>query len=227
VHPPEPDASTKRDVDIAAGLRWPLEQPGWLGTCLLVGVCGLVPVLGWLVFFGWQRRIFDRLRAGEADGLPGCEPLADAAYGLRPFLATCAAAVIVVAPPALIQAALLEAIPGLVVAHGGSSMALELLTLGAAMAAVLAAIVLFLVYQCELLRLILRGRWVPVAPVASARAIRSNVVSYALLTVGVHIAYGIVGAAGALALGVGLLVTAPLSGAMAAHLLAQWDSEVG
>ena len=58
-------ASRPDQFDIGAVLQAPLNDPGWLGKCVVTGLIALVPIVGMLNLTGWTKTITERRLAGD------------------------------------------------------------------------------------------------------------------------------------------------------------------
>lgn len=219
-------AATAADeqIDLAAAARAGMADPNWLPTVAMVGVATFVPLLGQLLHLGWARRLAAQLREGGPVPLPAVDLVEDVQAGVAPF-----AAVLNLAVPAGVIATL-TVVPGAImtsVAEGGALAVVGALLQGLGFLLLMVLNLVAIVTLPELLRRGFRGELTPLlSPAESIQAIRARPSAYATVALGVFLAQ-MLGGIGTLVCYVGVVVTAPLGLAMAAHVIDQWDRLVG
>lgn len=224
--PPVPAATpaSTEEIDLAAAARAGMADPNWIPTVAMVGVATFVPLLGQLVHLGWARRLAAQLRAGEPVPLPAVDLVEDVQAGVAPF-----AAVLNLAVPAGVIATL-TVVPGAImssVTEGGALAVVGALLSGLGFVLLMLLNLVAIVTLPELLRRGFRGEMTPLlSPMESIQAIRARPSAYATVALGVFLAQ-MLGGLGTLVCYLGVVITAPLGLAMAAHVVDQWDRLVG
>lgn len=206
-------------------------ERAWLKRYLALGLLLLVPVVGSLVVLGWQRRVYERAREGDDQGLPPIDLGADLGHGVP----------VIVAMMNLVVPAMVVMVLGWLFLAGVAAVGagLEQTTGSAGAGGVLGAVGVLgfygaflvawlgaMVAMPELQRRGFNGEMMPLlSPGESLRAVRSEPRAYLAVLLGTLVA-SLVGALGALACYPGMILTVPMSVVILARLVAQWDKLV-
>lgn len=221
--PPAPPADT---VDLGAALSYPMQTPDWWKRCIVPGLFVFIPVVGMVAMVGWMSRIFEQVRSGNPGHLPEFDFGGDLSRGWRPFGALFFTAMVLYAVIFVLfgGAALLGA--GVSAAAGDAGEAIAPLFMVVAQLIYMVVLLAFNVYMVEVWRLGLGGRLFPPGAIGeSFRAVAAAPVPFALSVVGLFVA-SMVGGLGVFACFIGMIVTIPMSWAMMAHLVGQWQRVV-
>jgi hypothetical protein len=216
-------------IDLGAALRYPFQDSGWFGKSALVGLILFIPIVGYLVMLGWMQRIYEGAKRGDTI-LPSMDFGEDLSRGVKPFVAILNLALvsfvlivimqIIMMPIALLGAGLQEAGGGEVV---GVLMGLMMMVVNLLFFAVMIGINLLVP---EIWRRGFHGEMGPLFSFGSSmRAIRKAIGPYLLVVLSMFV-INMIGSLGVFACYIGMFVTLPLSLAMFAHLIAQWDGLV-
>lgn len=217
-------------LELGSSLSNLTADPQWLRRYATVGLVSLVPVVGMLALVGWQRRVYELAREGDQQTLPPLRLGADIGHGVPVFVAL----LNLLAPAMVLGAALLVvlgAISSLAAfaspeGQAGAGGAVAVVGMALAYLLVLAAGLGMNLLQPEIQRRGFNGDMMPLlAPGESIRAIRQNPGSYVMVLVSLFLANAI-GALGAFACYLGLVVTLPMAMVVMARVIAQWDRVV-
>jgi hypothetical protein len=201
-------------MDIGTAVKFAFEDRDWWKKCLMVGLYTFIPILGVIAAMGWQRRIYDRVRAGQPTPLPSIELGSDLKYGISPFLAVMNITFvvlgmwIVLAVFGAIAGAIDDSLVGIVMGLGGMGLGLV-------------ALVLSLLMPDFLRRGFADDEKFPLLrPGPTLRAITGDPGSYIMMYLGLMVG-NFLGGIGGVLCGVGAIVTSPWGLAIGAHVIAQ------
>ncbi len=208
--------------DLPAAFKWPTSRPDAWKTYVGLGFCILIPLVGPFVPLGWQKRAFEAARAGEPP--PTVDLGADIVHGLRAFVALFLCILPAFIPFVVVLVPILLIAPPV---EGGEPPVALIIGVSAAQLILIAFIFGLNLFFPEIERRIWRGSWAPVwNPGPSFRAIRAAPGAFLLTLVGCFAAQ-MAASIGMFACYVGMFVTMPWAMAVAAHLIAQWDTIAG
>ncbi len=207
-------------MDLGDVLTRPTRDPNWAVTCLKAGVFLLVPLIGAMAFMGWQKRVAVNYMAGS-DALP--DPFGDIGGDLgRGFNMLVA----------MLGGALPFVVAFMVLGCGGALADGVLGGLGiVSLLLLFVQLPLYLVlvaFTPLLIAAHLRSGavWLwPEVPVELGRA-RADVGTYGMVVIALVIS-GLISAAGALACGVGVLLTAPFGTLIQTAAITAWMRKTG
>ncbi|MFT4979409.1 MAG: hypothetical protein ACI8S6_005319 [Myxococcota bacterium] len=220
-----------REIDLAAAFEFARSDSDWVMKYVTHGAITLVPVAGALVYFGWGRRIYQRVREGRGhEGLPALDFGGELSDGIAPFVALLNIFAIVM-PLMMVGWGALFAlgIGASILGDSGGGAVLGLVGMLGMLAFYAMMFVVMIGVQVispELTRRGYNGEMTPLLSFGrSIRAIRAQPKMYMMTFIGILLG-NMIGSLGGLLCGVGVIFTAPFGHAMAAHVLAQWDSVV-
>jgi len=223
--------SASGQLDFKRAFDATIQDPSWARKCIMAGLPILIPVVGWVAMLGWQRRRFERARAGR-DDLPEPSLGEDLAQGVDPAIAMLNAM-----PFVLLAVALTFGIPFLMMLLGAllseaSKPLGGLVAIGATMSQLLGMALWFVLVSIinlaspELLRRAFLGERFPLFnPTPSLRIIRDNLNDFVVVLVLTLLA-NILAGFGIYLCCVGFVLTRPIAAAFQAHLLGQWQARL-
>ena len=207
---------------ITEAFTWPFRDPEWLAKLLIIALTLLIPLVGAINGLGWMLASIDRLRAGEARLAPA--NLTYIGRGLRLFAVELiyTLAIAFIALVIFVPALALSVRQGQGSANGGLIVAAVLLNLiGFSVITVLSLALTFLIPA-----IVLATDRTGVAAGIDVRAVvlrsRSNL-NHTLIAGLMLIAASFVGSIGAVACGVGVVVTSAYSLAMQAWIIHSFE----
>ena len=207
---------------VTEAFTWPLRDPDWISKVLIIALTLLIPIIGSINGLGWMLASLDRLRAGEERLAPA--NLSYISRGLRLFAVELiyTIAIVVVALAIFVPALALSVNQGQGSANSGLIAAAVLLNLvGFSVITVLSLALTFMMPA-----IVLATDRVGVAAGIDVRAVlgrsRANL-NHTLIAGLMLIAASFVGSIGAVACGVGVLVTSAYALAMQAWIIRSFE----
>lgn len=207
---------------VTEAFTWPFRDPEWISKVLIIALTLLIPIIGSINALGWMLASLDRLRAGEERLAPA--NLTYIGRGLRLFAVELiyTLAIVVVALAIFVPALAFSVSQGQGAANGGLIATAVLLNLvGFSVITVLSLAFTFLIPS-----IVLATDGAGVAAGINLRAIvrrsRANL-NHTLIAGLMLIAASFVGSIGAVACGVGVLVTMAYALAMQAWIIRSFE----
>ena len=207
---------------ITEAFTWPFRDPDWVSKLLIIALTLLIPIIGPINGLGWMLASLDRLRAGEQK--LAAANLTYIGRGVRLFAVELiyTLAIVVVALAIFVPALALSVRQGQGVANSGLIAAAVLLNLiGFSVITVVSLALTFLIPA-----IVLATDGAGVAAGINVRAIirrsRANL-NHTLIAGLMLIAASFVGSIGAVACGVGVLVTLAYALAMQAWIIRSFE----
>jgi hypothetical protein len=187
-------------------------DPAWPVRYLTVALALLIPVVGVIAMFGWQARVHANARLGRRT-LPHIDLPGDIRGGLPTFVSL----VFMVVVPITMVAFLTLPLDALEIPWS---------RVDPALAAVVFAFFALVAYPEVVRRAIVHGEYLALLkPFPSFRAVGLAPLAYLFAVIGALLA-GVLTALGLYAFIGGILFTAPIGQAMAAHVVMQWQRDL-
>ncbi|MDG1484212.1 MAG: DUF4013 domain-containing protein [Myxococcota bacterium] len=209
------------NIDIGAALEFAKADPDWVKKCGLHGLVLFIPIAGTLSMLGWSRKVYEGAKTGDRT-LPELDIGSEVSHGIAPLVAVLN--LIAVLFPVIIFFVIGTAIGSAVGGEMGGIISIIIMLLLFGMQIVVS--LMMIAIMPELQRRGYNGEMGPLfSPGTSFRAIKANPKAYAMTVLGLFVAQ-LISSIGAFACYIGVFITMPFGNAMAAHILAQWDSMV-
>jgi hypothetical protein len=211
-------------VDPAVSLQFPFQHANWWQPPLLVGLVYLVPIYGVVLMFGWLQHIYDGVREGTLDRLPPVDWGGHFSRGWR-LMGSLLVGTLLWTLVLMVGMGGVSIIGAGLFAAGQEEAAGEVIGAGMLLVQVPLMFMMLASYAIagELGRRALNGdlmslmRWR-----RSIQVIIAHPVPYIITLAGLFAA-AMAMYVGVFACYFGMLFSMPLGGAMAMHVLAQWD----
>jgi len=211
--PPAGAAVPTGSLDIGRSFSFAFQDSDWWKKCLVLGLISLIPIVGWFVLVGYYIEVAKRSASGSDLPLPDIDFGGHLSVGFSYFLAffcfglAAMAVVMVIYLPLMF----LGKMPGIGVVFG---------VLGSLVAFVFYVVMYLYMFAGQAVSIMEDNPWAIFQVKRILPGLKANLLNCFLVLL-LLMAYGIIGYAGLIACGVGILISFPLSMLMFGNILGQ------